>query len=118
DDLAEVIRKYNINSIAVPPLGCGLGGLSWEDVRPLIELMAHSMPDVSFHVYPPQSAPPAERMANASSRPNWTAARAALIGVLEQYAKPGYRLSMLEIQKLAYFLQAAGEPMSLNFVKS
>ena len=34
--VAEV-KRHNIRSIAVPPLGCGLGGLDWRDVRPRIE---------------------------------------------------------------------------------
>ena len=35
-DLVWVIREKNIRSIAVPPLGCGNGGLDWDDVRPLV----------------------------------------------------------------------------------
>src|SRR5579884_1817745 len=37
EDLVSQIRRLNIESIAMPPLGCGNGGLDWEDVRPLIE---------------------------------------------------------------------------------
>jgi O-acetyl-ADP-ribose deacetylase (regulator of RNase III) len=37
DDLRRVIDELGIGSIAVPPLGCGNGGLDWGDVRPLIE---------------------------------------------------------------------------------
>ena len=37
DDLVKVIREKDISSIALPPLGCGNGGLDWKDVRPLIE---------------------------------------------------------------------------------
>jgi O-acetyl-ADP-ribose deacetylase (regulator of RNase III) len=36
-DLVKVIRDRGIRSIAIPPLGCGLGGLAWNDVRPRIE---------------------------------------------------------------------------------
>jgi len=36
DDLARTITVLDIESIAVPPLGCGNGGLAWEVVRPLI----------------------------------------------------------------------------------
>lgn len=32
-----MIDELGIGSIAVPPLGCGNGGLDWGDVRPLIE---------------------------------------------------------------------------------
>ncbi len=52
-----------------------------------------------------------------SPKPSLTRARALLIKLLEQYAIPGYHLSLLEIQKLAYFLQVAGEPLRLNYVK-
>lgn len=36
-DLQEVIRDMTIRSIAIPPLGGGLGGLDWNDVQPRIE---------------------------------------------------------------------------------
>ncbi len=53
----------------------------------------------------------------ATHRPRLTLGRAALIKLINQYALPGYRLTQLEIQKLAYFLQTAGEPLRLNYVK-
>jgi hypothetical protein len=53
----------------------------------------------------------------ATERPNMTPARAALIGLMENYALPGYRLTVLEIQKLVYFLREAGEPLKMDFVK-
>jgi len=31
--LREDIKALNIKSIAIPPLGCGLGGLKWDDVK-------------------------------------------------------------------------------------
>ena len=37
NDLVDVIKKYRIKSIALPALGCGLGGLEWSKVPPLIE---------------------------------------------------------------------------------
>jgi len=37
--------------------------------------------------------------------------------LLQRYAEPGYRLSMLEMQKLAYFMQVAGEDLKLDFVR-
>ena len=45
-----------------------------------------------------------------TSKPKMTRARAALIQVLERYGLLEYRLSCIEIQKLGYFLKAAGEP--------
>lgn len=50
--------------------------------------------------------------------PKMTEGRAALLAILERYALPGYRITMLEVQKLLYFLQVAGEPLKLQFVKA
>ncbi len=116
-DLIETVRRLEIKSIAVPPLGCGNGGLRWNDVRPLIEAAFAELPDVRVLLYAPHGAPEAERMRTATKRPNMTAGRAVLLAAFENYMLPGYRLSMLEAQKLAYFLQAAGQPLKLRFDK-
>src|ERR1700741_3370805 len=49
--LAEVIRERQIKTVAMPPLGSGLGGLHWPDVRRRIEDFARQLPDVSFTVF-------------------------------------------------------------------
>lgn len=116
-DLIDVVRARGIRSIAVPPLGCSNGGLDWNEVRPLIEKAFESVPDVHVLLYAPHGAPAAEKMPVATHRPNMTPGRAALIGVLRSYALPGYRLTMLEVEKLAYFLQTVGEPLRLQFIK-
>lgn len=116
-DLVKVIQERNIRSIAIPPLGCGFGGLDWEEVRPLIVSALASVPEVQAWVYLPDGTPPADKMKIGTSRPHLTLGRAALIELIEKYALPGYQLTQLEIQKLAYFLQAAGEPLRLNYVK-
>jgi O-acetyl-ADP-ribose deacetylase (regulator of RNase III) len=117
-DLARVIKKEGIHSIAVPPLGCGNGGLDWNDVQSLIETRLKSIPDVKILVYPPQDAPRPETMKVATEPPSWTSARAAVVALLGAYIVPGYRLSMLEVQKLAYFLQESGESLQLKFEKA
>ena len=53
DDLRCVIEERNIRSIAVPPLGCGNGGLRWTDVRPLIEMKLGDL-DLRVLLYPPE----------------------------------------------------------------
>src|SRR5262249_44576987 len=115
-DLVSVIKRLEIRSIAIPPLGCGNGGLEWNDVYPLIKEAMAAL-DVRAFIYAPSSAPEASKMLVGTKRPNMTRGRALLIKLIEQYCKPGYRLSLLEIQKLAYFLQEAGEPLKLQFVK-
>lgn len=53
EDLVRVIREKNIRSIAIPPLGCGNGGLNWQDVRPLIESALGELDGVNAIVYEP-----------------------------------------------------------------
>jgi O-acetyl-ADP-ribose deacetylase (regulator of RNase III)/uncharacterized protein YwgA len=115
DSLIIEVHERHIGSIAVPPLGCGNGGLNWADVRPLIEQAFHSLPDVQVFVYEPQSAPVAGVMPVATPRPHLTRARALLLRLMDLYRLPGARLNKLEIQKLAYLLQASGEPLRLNY---
>jgi O-acetyl-ADP-ribose deacetylase (regulator of RNase III) len=117
EDLVRVIEEKQIRSIAIPPLGCGLGGLNWAEVRPLILAALEKVPEVQAWVYPPAGTPSPEKMPVATERPHLTQGRAALIELVSQYTLPGYRLTQLEIQKLSYFLQMAGEPLKLNFVK-
>lgn len=51
--LATVIRERRIGSVAVPPLGCGLGGLDWAEVRPRIEAILGALERVELRVYEP-----------------------------------------------------------------
>jgi O-acetyl-ADP-ribose deacetylase (regulator of RNase III) len=117
DALVEVIRDHRISSVAVPPLGCGNGGLDWGVVRTLIQQKLGTLADVEVLIYEPAGAPANREMKLATKVPNMSRGRAALLGIFGKYLIPGYELTMLEIQKLAYFLQEAGEPLKLNFVK-
>lgn len=47
------VQKLEIKSITIPPLGCGLGGLDWSDVRPLIEQAFLKVPSVRVLVFEP-----------------------------------------------------------------
>ncbi len=117
DALVDVIVRERISSVAVPPLGCGSGGLQWDDVRPRIESAFERLPQVKVLLYVPEGAPAPEKMKVRTARPKMTRGRAAIIGLMERYGEPGYRMSLLEIQKLAYFLQVSGEPLKLQFAK-
>lgn len=116
-DLIATVKRLGIKSIAVPPLGCGNGGLHWEQVQPLIEAAFAEVPDVRVLLYAPDGAPEPEQMRTATKRPNMSPGRAVLLALFENYMLPGYRLSMLEAQKLAYFLQVAGQNLNLQFDK-
>lgn len=116
-DLVKVVRDLGITSIAVPPLGCGQGGLRWSDVRALIENAFKTEADVEVIIYPPEATPAAADMATNTKRPNMTKGKAALVELVSTYAERAFEVSLIEVQKLMYFLQEAGEPLRLNYVK-
>jgi O-acetyl-ADP-ribose deacetylase (regulator of RNase III) len=118
-DLVRVIGEYGISSIAVPPLGCGNGGLRWEDVGPLILRYMEPLISVDVLLFAPSGAPSPDEMPIRTRRPSMTLGRAALLMLLKQYRDADdFRLTALEVQKLAYFLQVAGQPLRLNYVKA
>ena len=116
-DLVAQVKRLGIRSIAVPPLGCGNGGLNWADVRPLIEAAFEALPGVEMRLFEPAGAPDPKSMEVRTKRPRMTPGRAAIVKVLDTYRELNYGLSKVEVQKLAYFLQEAGEPLKLPFVK-
>jgi len=52
-DLVKVIKERGIKSIAIPALGCGVGGLLWTDVRSLMETAFDEVKNVKVHIYEP-----------------------------------------------------------------
>lgn len=119
DALVADIQKLGIRSIALPPLGCGNGGLDWNKVYPLIVEKLSPLDNVDVQVFEPSGTPKPEEMVDRTERPAMTLGRAALLGLMGRYEVPGYDylLSLLEIQKLTYFMQEAGEPLKLSFAK-
>lgn len=113
--LVDEVRQRGIRSIAIPPLGCGLGGLDWDEVRPRIEAAFAALPHVDVHLYAPAGAPSARAMPVRTERPPMTPARALFIKLMDTYAALDYSRTLLEVQKLAYFLQTAGEPLKLRY---
>jgi O-acetyl-ADP-ribose deacetylase (regulator of RNase III) len=116
-DLKRVIREHGIRSIAVPPLGCGNGGLDWTLVEPRIRDAFADMPEIEVQLFTPAGAPRFDQMRVATDKPVMTRGRALVLKLLGLYGAAGYRHSMLEVQKLTYFLQAAGENLRLGFRK-
>ncbi|MFN0252756.1 MAG: macro domain-containing protein [Kofleriaceae bacterium] len=54
-DLINEVEARGIDSVALPALGYGLGGLDWKDVRPLIVEACDRLRGVRFVVFPPRS---------------------------------------------------------------
>ncbi|NMN99775.1 Appr-1-p processing protein [Gordonia sp. TBRC 11910] len=117
-DLVEVVRGREITSIAIPPLGCGNGGLDWADVEPRIVTAFAALPELDVRLYPPAPAPHASAMRNATPRPRMTVGRAALVTLIDRYSAVALDASPIEVQKLMYFMQVLGEPLNLQYARN
>lgn len=115
-DLQRVIKENDIKSIALPPLGCGNGGLDWSIVRPLI-VAAFQDDDIDVHLYEPAGAPHVDKMIVRTEPPTMTKGRALLLAAMNAYKGPGYKMSQLEVQKIAYFLFEIDALPKLRFGK-
>ena len=117
--LVEVIRERSIQSIALPPLGTDLGGLNWEDVATCIEVALQELDNTRVVVFTPGSAPADARPNLSTNVPKMTAGRAALVILMRRYLDGllDPYVTLLEVHKLMYFLQVAGESLRLKYEK-
>ncbi len=102
-DLVRVIRDKSIHSIAIPPLGCGNGGLDWHYVRPLIEAALKELDSVNAIVYEPSSK--YQNVAKRTGVEKLTPARALMAEMVRRYSLLGIECSILEVQKLGWFIE-------------
>ena len=118
--LVDEVAKRGIRSIAIPPLGCGLGGLNWNDVRPRILRSFETLPDVQVQLFEPEGAPPPIEMVKVRTTPKMTPGRAVLLELMSRYlvAVLDPFITLLEIHKLMYFMQEAGENLRLDYEKA
>ncbi len=114
--LVREIESRGIRSIAIPPLGSGLGGLNWADVRASIEKALAHVQDVAITVFEPNGAPDPAVLRNKQV-PEMTPGRAALVGLVSRYLAGLLDpfVTLLEVHKLMYFMQEAGEPLKLRY---
>ncbi len=118
-DLRRFIEEHSIQSIALPPLGTGNGGLDWQQVRPLIVRTLGSLSDVTIVVYEP--TPEYQNVAKREGVEKLTPARALMTEIIRRYWVLGFECTLLEIHKLAYFLEieivshALPNPLHLEF---
>jgi len=117
--LANEIRSRNIHSIAIPPLGSGLGGLDWSNVRPRIENSLRDFNNVRVVIFEPAANSDDTRFNHSSDVPKMTAGRAALVGLMNRYLGGLLDpfITLLEVHKLMYFMEQSGEPLRLKFTK-
>jgi O-acetyl-ADP-ribose deacetylase (regulator of RNase III)/uncharacterized protein YwgA len=131
DYLVVHAKEWSIRSLALPPLGCGNGGLEWAEVGPLIYSKLHDVPfDVEVYApfgTPPQqltdeylSAPAQMSLSGKGRRseklnPDWVALVEVLREIQAQpYANP---IGRTIFQKLCYVLTEMGVPTGFQFGK-
>lgn len=131
DYLANHIETLGITSIAMPPLGCGNGGLSWSEVGPLIYRKLGHLP-IDIELYAPYGTPrseltieflaqPAQMTLDGKGRkheklnPSWLVLMEVLLRLQQQpYANPVGRTIF---QKVCYVVTEMGVPTGLQFGK-
>jgi len=119
DRLAEEIERHGISSIAIPPLGCGNGGLEWIEVRPIIVAKLSHLTDVTIHIHGPAPARADEIPETVHFDSRLTSARAIYLRTIaaleERTQEPIDRLSL---HKIAYLLQEFGVSFNIGFSNS
>lgn len=118
ENLREQLLKYKIKSIALPPLGCGNGGLDWSEVKPVIESILADLP-VEIIVYEPSTEiQEILKQEERTSASRLTPVRAMLLQLLYRYRALGEFTSEFVAEKLSYFLQRFGnKQLRLDFQK-
>lgn len=117
--LREFIEENEVQSIAIPPLGCGNGGLDWTEVKPLIERRLSDLPGTRVVVFEPTQK--YQNVAKKKGVEKLTPARALIAEMVRRYWVLGVECTILEIQKLAWFLERSisrlgiEDPMELEF---
>ena len=101
-DLREFILNNKVKSIAIPPLGAGNGGLLWQAVRQQIELILGDLENVDVQLYEPTAQ--YQNVIKQTGLIKLTPAKALIVELIRRYWVLGVECSLLEIQKLAWFL--------------
>jgi O-acetyl-ADP-ribose deacetylase (regulator of RNase III) len=112
EDLKRVIKEKHIRSIALPPLGAGNGGLNWKEVRPLIQKALGDLNDVQVIVYEPTAK--YQNVAKRLGVEKLTPPRALIAELVRLYSVLGIECTLLEVQKLGYFLERFVDRMNLK----
>jgi len=111
-DLKTVIRQNDIHSVALPPLGAGNGGLTWATVRQMIEESLTELSDVEIIVYEPTAD--YQNVAKRMGVEKLTPARALIGEIVRRYWVLGIECTLLEVQKLAWFLNVCVADLGLD----
>lgn len=124
--LTACYRDWGIESLAVPPLGCGEGQLDWQVVGPTLYRGLAQL-DIDVELYAPWEVGSAELdpaflgrevgLGDVAGPTRLEPAWVALVAVLARIEQNPYRwpIGRIAFQKLAYFATAAGLPTGLHY---
>lgn len=111
-DLRRFLIEQHVKSVAIPPLGAGNGGLEWAEVRKQIEVALGDLAGVEITVFEPTKK--YQNVAKRAGVEKLTPARALIAELVRRYWVLGMECSLLEIQKLAWFLERTIEKLNLG----
>lgn len=114
ESLRNEIENRQIQSVAIPPLGAGNGGLDWQRVKQLIVTHLGDL-DADIYIYEPNAA---IQEVLKKERVKLTPARAMLLGVFYELVRDGEFVSEFAAEKIAYFLQRFGGKASFKLTYS
>lgn len=109
--LRHEILSRKIQSVAIPPVGAGNGGLDWSNVRTMV-IDALADLDCRVLVYEPTSQ--YQNVVKRDGVERLTPARAMMAAIIRRYEILGSECSILEAQKLAWFLAQAMRRLGLS----
>ena len=109
-DLVHIIKERKIQSISLPPLGAGNGGLEWYKVKILLEKYLTGL-DCAIEIYEPNAE---VKEVLKKERVELTPARAMLLAVLYELVRNGEFVSEFASEKIGYFLQRFGAKYRFN----
>ncbi|RAT96980.1 macro domain-containing protein [Brevibacillus sp. Leaf182] len=119
--LVDEIKKLKLQSIAIPPLGCGNGGLDWDVVKPKIINALSGLDNIDITIFEPKdktSSSSNKIKNNSEIKPTLNKERYLLLSLLGSYTSDNYVITVNEIQKLAYLMQVQGQKLGLEFIPS
>lgn len=131
DFFAKHVAEWGVTSVAMPPLGCGNGGLEWSEVGPLVYRKLHQLP-IDVEIYAPYGTPKRElgidflsspsQMSlegkgrkNEKLNPDWV----VLMEVLRELGQQPYSspVGRTIFQKICYVVTEMGVPTGFQFKK-
>ena len=111
-DLRLFLIKNNVKSVAIPPLGAGNGGLNWPEVKQKIETTLFDLTDIDIYIYEPTQE--YQNVTKTQGVKKLTPERAMITELIRRYWILGMECSLLEVQKLAWFLHRSLEKHNIK----